>query len=66
METDYWKILCNLTMQTDHVIEARRLDMVIIGKTKSDCKIVDFACPFDSKIEEREEDKMKGYKDLKR
>ena len=66
METDYWKILCNLTMQTDHVIEARRSDMVIIGKTKSECKVVDFACPFDSKFEEREKDKMKGYNDLKR
>ena len=53
-------------MQTDHVIEARRSDMVIIGKTKSECKVVDFACPFDSKSEEREKDKMKGYNDLER
>ena len=30
------------------------------------CKIIDFACPFDSRIEEREKDKMKGYNDLKR
>ena len=40
--------------------------MVIIDKTKNECKIIDFAYLFDSKIEEREKDKMKGYNDLKR
>ena len=40
--------------------------MVIIDKTKNECKIIDFACPFDSRIEEREKNKMKGYNDLKR
>ena len=39
--------------------------MVIIDKTKNECKIIDFACPFDSRIEGREKDKMKGYNDLK-
>ena len=41
-------------------------DMVVIDKTKNECKIIDFACPFNGKIEEREKDKMKGYNDLKR
>ena len=27
---------------------------------------MEFACPFDSRIEEGEKDKMKGYNDLKR
>ena len=53
-------------MQTDQVTEARRPDMVIIGKIKNECKIIDFACSFDSKIEEREKDKMKGCNNLKR
>ena len=48
------------------LIEARRPDMVIIDKTKNECKIIDFAYPFDSRIEEREKDKMKGCNDLKR
>ena len=39
--------------------------MVIIDKTKNECKIVDFPCPFDGTIEE-EKDKMKGCNDLKR
>ena len=66
MENDSWKILWDFTIQTDHVIEARRPNMVIIDKTKNECKIIDFACPFDSRIEEKEKDKMKGYNDLKR
>ena len=48
-----WKILWDFTIQTDHVIEARRPDMVIIDETQNECKIIDFTYPFDSKIEER-------------
>ena len=53
VENDSWKILWDFTIQTDHVIEARRPDMVIIDKTRNECKII-------------EEDKMKCYNDLKR
>ena len=52
-----WKILWYVTIQTDLVIEARRPDMVIIDKTKIKCKLLNFACPFDSRIEKREKDK---------
>ena len=65
MENDSWKILWDFTIQTDHVTEARRPDMVIIDKTKNECKIIVFACPFDDIIEEEVKDKMKGYNDLK-
>ena len=65
MENDSCKILWDVTIQTDHVIEARRPDMVIIDKTKNECN-VDSGCLFHSKIEEREKDKMKGSNDLKR
>ena len=66
MENDSWKILWNYTIHTDHVIEAIRPDMVIIDMTKNECIIIDFGCPFDSRIEEREKDKMRGYNNLKR
>ena len=59
MENDSWKILWDFTLQTDHVLQAGRPDMVIIDKTKNKCKIIDFACPFDSRIEEREKDPRK-------
>ena len=66
VENDSWKILQHVTIQADHAIDTRRSDMVIIEKTKNECKIIDFACPFDSRNEEREKDKMKGYNNLKR
>ena len=53
-------------MQTDRVIEGRISNMVIKNKTRNDCKIFDFACPFNSRIEKRKKDKMKGYNDLKK
>ena len=61
---DSWKILWDFIIQTDHFIEARRPDMVIIDKTKSECKIIDVECPFDITIEESKKDKMKCYNDL--
>ena len=64
MENDSWRIW-DFTIQTDHVIDTRSPDMVIIDKTKkNECKIIDFECPFDSRIEEK--DQMKGYHDLQR
>ena len=64
VENDSQKILWDFTIQTDHIIEARRPDMVIIDKIKNECKIS--ACPFDSRIEEKEKDKMKVYNNLNR
>ena len=46
-------------LQTDHIIEARRLNMVIIDKINIECKIIDFVCTFDSRIEEKEKDRCK-------
>ena len=66
VENDSWKILWDFAIQTDHVIEARRPDMVIIDKTKIECKDIAFASSFDSRIEEREKDKMKGCNNLER
>ena len=65
MENNSRKILY-VTIQTGYIIEARRPHMVIIDKIKNECKIIDFACPFDSRIGERVKDKMKGYNDMKR
>ena len=65
MENDSWKMLWDVTIQTDHVIEARK-PYVVIDNTKNECKIIDSACPFGSRVEEREKDKVKGYSDLKR
>ena len=53
----------DFSIQTDHVIEARRPDLVVVDKKERSCKITDFAVPGD-RIEEKEKDKIKKYQDL--
>ena len=49
LENEDYKILWDFSIQTDHVIEARRPDLVVVDKERS-CKIIDFAVPGDSRI----------------
>ena len=64
LENEDYKILWDFNIQTDHVIEARRPDLVVVDKERS-CKIIDFAVPQDSRIE-KEKDKIEKYQDLGR
>ena len=45
LENETHKILWDFEKQTDHLISARRPDLVIINKKKRACRIVDFAVP---------------------
>ena len=65
LENEDYKILWDFSIQTDHVIEARRPDLVLVDKKERICKI-DFAVPGDSMIEEKEKDKIEKYQDLGR
>ena len=56
----------DFSIQTDHVIEAWRPDLVVVDKKERSCKIIDFAVPGDSRIEEKEKDKIEKYQDLGR
>ena len=40
--------------------------MVVVDKKERSCKIIDFAVPGDSRIEENEKDKIEKYQDLGR
>ena len=40
--------------------------MVVVNKKERSCKIIDFAVPGDSKIEEKEKNKIEKYQDLGR
>ena len=51
------------TTMTDHVIEARRPDLVVVDKKVKSCKIIDFAVPGDSRIEDKEKDKIEKFQD---
>ena len=51
LENEDYEILWDFSIQIDHVIEARRPDLVVVDKERS-CKIIDFAVLGDSMIEE--------------
>ena len=66
LENEDFKILWDFSIQTDHVIEARRPDLVILDKKQKACKIVDFAVPADSRIITKELEKIEKYQDFAR
>ena len=45
LENEDYKILWDFCIQTDHVIEAQRPDLVLVDKKERICKIIDFAVP---------------------
>ena len=65
LENDTHKLLWDFDIQTDHLISARRPDVIIITK-KQICKIVDFADPADHRIKLKECEKRGKYHDLAR
>ena len=52
----------DFSIQTD-VVEAPRPDLVVVDKKERSCKIIDFAVPGDSRIEEKENNKIEKYQD---
>ena len=54
-ENERYKISWDFNIQTDHVIEARRPDMIVIDKETKFAKIIDFAIPYDSRVNSKEE-----------
>lgn len=66
VENDKFKILWDFTIQTDHIITARRPDIVVIDKQRKKCQIVDIAIPVDGRIDKKEEEKIEKYQELAR
>ena len=66
LENDTHKLLWDFNIQTDHLISARRPDLIIIIKKERTCKIVDFAVPADHRIKMKECEKRDKYLDLAR
>ena len=66
LENEDYKILWDFSIQSDHVIEARRPDLAVVDKKEKSCKIIDFAVPGDKRIEVNEKDKKEKYQDFRR
>ena len=65
LENNIHKLLWDYDIHTDHLISARKLNLIIIKKKKKRiCKIVDFAVPADHSIKLKECEKKDKYLDL--
>ena len=62
VENEKCTILWDMTIQCDHVIEARRPHVVVVEKENNKAIILGIASPWDC----REDEKIEKYQDLKR
>ena len=66
LENNTYGLLWDFDIQMDHLISARRPDLIIINKKQRACKIVNFAVPADHRIKMKECEKKDKYLDLVR
>ena len=66
VENEEIKVLWDINIQCDNLIEARRPDLIVIDKKEQKGIITDIAVPADIRVEEKEKDKVKKYQDLRR
>ena len=59
------KILWDFKIQCDRCVQNRRPDIVVIEKSKQECKIIDIAVPNDDKVGSKEQEKTEKYQDLR-
>jgi len=58
IETESIKILWDMNIQTDHVMEHRRPDIVVVDKDNKRALPIDIAVPADARAEEKEQEKI--------
>ena len=66
VENDGVKLLWNVNIQCNHIIEVRRPDIVVINKQEKSCLIIDIAIPGDVQVQEKEVEMIEKYQELKR
>ena len=65
IENENFKLIWDFTNQCDRVIEARRPDIVLVDEKNNEVKIIDIAVPGDSRMKEKELEKIEKYKMLR-
>ena len=63
--TDEIKILWDMRIQTVRVTENSRPDIVVLNKTTRKCVLIDIASLFDTRINEKEQNKIEIHGDLR-
>ena len=64
LKNETHKLLWDFEIQTDHLISARRTDILIVNKKKRTCRIVEFAVSSDYRVKLKESKKRDKYLDL--
>ena len=65
LESEKCRILWDFPIQTDKILDHNRPDITVFDKKSKKCLLTDPACPFDSRIEKKEEEKCANYSELK-
>ena len=65
VENDNAKILWDFMVQCDIKIEHRKPDIIVVDKRENVCKIIDVACPGDHRLNEKRNEKLNRYSDLR-
>ena len=60
------KLIWDINIQCDNVMEARRPDLILVDRKVKSCVIIDVAVPGDRRIREKEIEKIEKYQILKR
>ena len=64
--TNDLRLLWDFPIQTGYRLEHNRPDIVLENKKDRSCLLIDIACPFDTRIDRKEKEKIEVYQDLKR
>ena len=65
LESEEWNILWDFLIQTDKTLEHNKPDITVIEKKINKCLLIDSECPFDTRIEKKEQEKCNNYCDFK-
>ena len=65
MENEDVKVLWDYPIQTDKKLDHNRPDITMIEKRNKVRWLIDVACPFDTRIDKKENEKIEAYTELK-
>ena len=65
MENEEVKVLWDFPIQTDKKLDHSRPDITMVDKENKVCWLIDVACPFDRRIDQKENEKIEAYTELK-
>ena len=61
LESEEVKILWDFRVQTHKVSEHSTPDIVVLNNTQRKCSLTDITCPFDTRVDEKEQEKVEKY-----